>query len=455
MSNFLPVGPYKTIKVSETAEAPWYMLSFNKLGHCEAPLTRQHIVDSVYREKYTDIFIFSHGWNNDWAAARARYDDFLAGFQQLRSHLGLAFPPTYRPLLIGVIWPSSSLVFPWERAPLFAGGTVIDSGERDSLIAEEQQVIRELAAELPEQNLSRFYSLAQSGGQLNLEQARELANILSPIYRARYEELPGVEAEPTEDDLLRLWASTGSEMEESGEGGFATDDLPSVNAAGSLSFLAPRQVFRLATVWQMKDRAGAVGTYGVGPLLRDLLSAENNQCHVHLIGHSFGAKVLLSATASGGLAHKVNSMLLLQPAVNHLCFAKDATGEGEPGGYYSILERIEQPIMTTFSDRDGALHDFFHLAVRRAADIGERRIAGAPPSRYSALGGYGPGGADEITTVVEMKRPEDGPYKDLSSDQIRIIALRAHSLIRGHGDISNEATWWALHNQVAANYTQQ
>src|SRR5207248_2899346 len=113
--------------------------------------------------------------------------------------------------------------------------------------------------------------------------------------------------------------------------------------------------------------------------------------------------------------------------------------------------RIEQPIMTTYTRRDGPLHDFFHLGVRRARDLGEQQIAGAP-SRYAALGGYGPAGAPSSVETL-MRRPEDGPYPELrSAGNAHVLALRANDLIKGHSDISNEATWWALYCQVAAGF---
>ena len=54
-------------------------------------------------------------------------------------------------------------------------------------------------------------------------------------------------------------------------------------AAGGAQSLDPRQVIRVLTVYQMKDRAGVVGAFGVSELLRDLLNAST--ARVHAIGH--------------------------------------------------------------------------------------------------------------------------------------------------------------------------
>jgi hypothetical protein len=141
-------------------------------------------------------------------------------------------------------------------------------------------------------------------------------------------------------------------------------------------------------------------------------------------------------------------MLLLQPAVNHLCFADDADGRGRPGGYRRVLDAVQQPILTTFSAHDEPLTKLFHLALTRDADLGEPQIAAwpEPPSPYAALGGYGPRGAPGSSTV-EIADPGT-PYP-LGAAGTELIALDASRAIGGHSDISNPCTWWALLAQVA------
>jgi pimeloyl-ACP methyl ester carboxylesterase len=193
----------------------------------------------------------------------------------------------------------------------------------------------------------------------------------------------------------------------------------------------------------MKDRAGTVGANGVGPLLHDLLAARGNM-RMHMIGHSYGGKVVLSAICAGGeLPRKVHSVLLLQPAVSHLCFAERVPGTNKPGGYRKALERVERSIFSTFSDHDVPLTKLFHFALRRADDLGEERIAagGEPPSVYAALGGFGPRRAGErLVDIQDVNNPYD------LTDETRIYGIRGTRTIMGHGDISNESTWWALYS---------
>ena len=457
MANRLPAGPYKVLQIEDGVQAPWYIIPFDKHGTCEGPLTRDHLLATAHEGGYTDIFLFSHGWNNDWGVASARYDEFIQGYSEMRRDRDLRYPRPVKSLLVGVFWPSTSLVLPWESGPSFAAlpGPAADT---DSRVGEERQEIRELAQGLQGDDKEQFYRLAQQESIAFTDPAAlKLAQILAPIYATTgaHDEIPSAAASPSPEEIVELWRALPGDKPStntSGDFGFADDlgggDTATPEAAGIFSALDPRKIVRLATVLQMKDRAGTVGAYGVGPLLRGLMAAAP-QARFHLIGHSYGCKVLLSALAIERLPgdKKVTSVLLLQPAVSYLCFAKDATGRGEPGGYRVALSRIEQPVLTTFSPHDFALRRVFHHAVLRKSDVGDMRIAGGAPSRFAALGGYGPGGCDQECREIPIKRI--GEAYSLAPGGVRIYGLDGTDVIGGHGEINNLSTWWALYNQVS------
>jgi hypothetical protein len=153
---------------------------------------------------------------------------------------------------------------------------------------------------------------------------------------------------------------------------------------------------------------------------------------------------MLSAIGNGpALPRQVESLLLLQPAVSHLCFADSLPGTGQPGGYRPVLERVANPILSTFSKHDFPLTKTFHLALRRKGDLGDIKIAGAgdPPSKYAALGGFGPRRAGE--KLIDIKAI--GQAYELEPG-VEVYGLRGDDAISGHGDISNPATWWALYS---------
>lgn len=443
MTDRLLPGPYRRLRLDDGSEFPYYIIPFDKRGVCDGPQTRQHLIDSVREGSYSDIFLFSHGWNNDWTVATKRYEDFINGYMAMRRQHHLPLPANYRPLLVGIFWPSTALVFgEGEQGPQIAAA---DPAVVDARIAEERREIAELAAELPAEKAGRFYELTQKSALTETE-ALELAGIAKVFYHDKDEELQ-LQSPITAREIVTLWAAATPETDEDLEDfglavGGSTGGPQAAGLGDLLKKLDPRNIVRTLTVYQMKDRAGTVGAQGVGPLLRELLAA--GKARLHLIGHSYGGKVVLSATAFGAeLPRKVESMLLLQPAVSHLCFADSIPANGLPGGYRPALARVNKPILTTFSAHDFPLTKTFHLALRREDDLGEAKIAAAgdPPSKYAALGGFGPRHAGE--QLLEIQDPGQ-PYQLGAGG--RVLGLRGTRTIKGHGDISNPSTWWALYS---------
>lgn len=445
MGTSLPAGPYRQVRLNDGSETPFYIIPFDKRGVCSGPQTRQHLIDAAKSGQYTDIFLFSHGWNNDWTVATKRYEDFLSGYLQMRRDMNLPTAADYRPLLVGIFWPSTALVFTEsEKGPAIAAG---DPAAVDAAVGEQLDELASLADELPPERATRLYTLAQKD-LLSPDEALELAGLLEPFYNKN--EDPFEAAAPiSAQDLLAVWAdaaTSDADLDDFGTVPHSSGDGP--QAAGGIGDfvkkLDPRSIIRTATVYQMKDRAGRVGFHGVGPLLADLLKAS--EARLHLIGHSYGGKIVLSAASYGEAPpRKLASMLLLQPAVSHLCFAHEVPRSGKPGGYRPVLERVEHPILSTFSTHDFPLTKTFHLALRRKDDLGEARIAGPgdPPSKYAALGGFGPRRCGE--KLIDIL-PAGTPYS--FDPNVSIYGLRGDNAIKGHGDISNDSTWWALYSLV-------
>ncbi len=447
----LPAGPYELVDAGLPARVPWYMAPFDKQGAMTAPKTRAHLLATLGAGGFTDVFLFSHGWNNDWSAATDRYRRFLDAFGAVRKEQA-AFPGDYRPFLIGVFWPSTALVLPWEKPPTMAAAPGTPA-ERDAQVGEGLEELNEVAPLVPAGQRERFYELA-GAERLSEAEAHELAEILAPLYATGGDPEDGSEV-PKPGELVEIWRAlpkppTLDDDEEDGHGFVGGGGAAAQPAAAGLLGFDPRGAVRAFTVWQMKDRAGLVGTNGVGPLLRDVLAAAGD-AKVHLLGHSYGAKVVLSALAADPLPapNAVESVLLLQPAINGWAFAANVDSKGFAGGYRRVLGSVRQPIYTTFSRQDKPLTQFFHLAVRRDGDLGEVRVAAAAPSRFAALGGFGPQGGSQ-PEFEEIAMPAKGEaYPGLAG--AKVVALAAHDRISGHGDVENPHTAWALLTQVLAS----
>lgn len=438
MPDRLPPGPYRVLPGEGGSDVPFYVIPFDKRGLCQGPETRRHLLDALASGGFSDVFLFSHGWNNDWSAAIEHYESFITGYMKMRRDRGLPVPAGYKPLLVGIFWPSAALVFTAkEKGPQFAAG---QPEAVDEAIAEERREVEELAAELDPAQAATLYELAQKT-KLTEDEARRLAEVVADFYGRGDDEL-GTDTAVDPEELLEIWRRAPAETDELAEHIAGGPGFGPAGAGSFLSALDPRQIIRIATVLQMKDRAGKVGASGVHELLRDILASDD--ARVHLIAHSYGGKLLLSATCAGALPRKVQSMLLLEPAVSHLCFAAAVPTTDRPGGYRAALDRVASPILSTYSSHDFPLTKIFHLTVRRAADLGEAKIAAAagnPPSKYAALGGFGPRQSGE--QLVDVR---DAPDRYPLDDATRVYGIDGTRTIGSHGDISNESTWWALYN---------
>lgn len=451
MPSVLPAGPYRVITSVDSTDVPYYVIPFDKDGICEGPRTRDHLV--AHAAHYRDIYVFSHGWNNDWAAATELYESFIEGVQSLRRDLKLPMPEDYKPLLVGVFWPSQALAwFESEVGPGFASANLQAQG---AAVEAEQMLLRDVAQSLPLSARARFHELAHAS-TVTTAQAQELAAMLVGSVGADDELGAGAPAaadllaaaaalatpEPTEDDV----GTVGSATKVSGP---SSADWQGV--LSKLAVLDPRHVIKPFTVRQMKDRAGVVGHEGLAPLLQALLTAAP-EARVHLIGHSYGCKVLLTALcAQPADTRGVESALLLQPAVSQYAFATDFPGGTGPGGFHSALGRVRQPICATYSAHDAPLTRMYHLALRRSSDFGELQYAGegSTPSRYAAMGGFGPQAAGARFQGIE----DVGVHYDFQpSGPPR--AINGTRTIMGHGDISQAATWW-LSLQLASAHAAQ
>lgn len=454
-------GPYPLKGVG----MPTWLVQFDKRGACTSPATRGMLLDKLHGAPPSDVILFSHGWNNDFDDASNMYTEFLRNFEALNA----AHTPSRRfnPVFIGVLWPSVWMSF--DNGPQLASA---DAGHVGGLIAE---LADRIAAAGGAAGLERVYALL-AAPSIDDADAAELAQLIAPAFGVIADEGAASKGRSTvAEDVLAMMKAMESvqptapvhepaEFDDFGVPAEAIGAGPApagARIAGGSGWQNPLNALRLFSLYQMKDRAGTVGFNGVAALLREVLAATGAaggaaSTRVHAVGHSFGCKVLLSAICAQPLPRPVASLLLLQPAISHLAFADVVPDTGKPGGYRDALlaDRVTPPIFSTFTCRDFPLHKTFHVAVRRAADLAEAQIAaddditsaGPPPSRFAALGGYGPRRAGQL--LVDPL-PAAGSNIALPTIPPPIVAFDgSQGLIKGHGDVTGPAVAWALHRLV-------
>jgi hypothetical protein len=144
---------------------------------------------------------------------------------------------------------------------------------------------------------------------------------------------------------------------------------------------------------EMKNRAGVVGRGLAEHLLNPLVAAGKR---VHLVGHSFGGRLVTAATDT--VKGKISNLTVLEGAFSHNALSIDPDGPIN-GAFKSVVDnaKVAGRIVTAHSDHDVALWIFYPLASRRFRDSYTLQLAGplgavfgGPTDRYGAIGANGP-----------------------------------------------------------------
>lgn len=101
----MPVSSQGAVDLGVNMES--WLVRFDNDGHCISPKTQAALLDRPSVESERPVILFSHGWNNDFDDATALYRDFL---RQSELHL-TAQHSGFKPLFVGVLWPSIRLSF--------------------------------------------------------------------------------------------------------------------------------------------------------------------------------------------------------------------------------------------------------------------------------------------------------------------------------------------------------
>lgn len=487
------------------------MIRYDSDGHCVSPRTEALTIAEVTGNRFDRVIVFSHGWNNSYTDAKTRYQAWAREAANANRFSG--DDSGQRVLILGVVWPSLSGASDEEHGPVIAAdsdsATDRDEVATDPIAGDPPLMdggppsiveVVSLAESLTPAETDRLVALTRLE-HLNDAQADELARLYEWLQTDRHDRDPddpqGLAADDasSDPDALRddsqvpppaddLFDETDGDSNagfggpsESTDREFPASDradaIAELQAAGWGSSLwrgvtwPGRWLVRLASIRKMKDRAGKVGWYGVAVTIKRIRAAAPT-VPIHLVGHSYGARVMLAASRrhmrdrrpsdDGTVPANVNSLLLLQPAVNTFCFAQEHPG-GRPGGFVGIAKDVRpgQPgaiesLVLTHSEHDFSLTSLFHRAADRPKDLGEVAIASdgevaisrSLPSEYAALGGYGPSG-DLPVECVGFRLPLRADFELPPG----MVSVNGDAAIFGHGDVTTPAVGRLLLKQLS------
>jgi esterase/lipase superfamily enzyme len=211
--------------------------------------------------------------------------------------------------------------------------------------------------------------------------------------------------------------------DEAGAAASLGDFFSGVKAAAS-------RLLNFATYYQMKERAGLVGT-----ALNEMLAAIRKlrpDVRIHLIGHSFGARVV-TAAVDGPVSVRPASLALLQGAFSHNGFAENFDGEAD-GFFRKVVSqsKVDGPIFATHTANDKAVGIAYAVASRLSGDNANSVALG---DENDPFGGIGRNGAVKLKPGEFVKGTllaETAAYQFTAK---KIHNLRADNFISGHSDI--------------------
>jgi hypothetical protein len=435
---------------------PYFEVEFNKQGEVHDQNQAKALTDFLAAGGTSDLFVISHGWNNDMGDARGLYDRFFNCVRQVVDSGKVSGIGTRQFAIMAVLWPSKK----------FADKTLIPSGAAgaESPITNDflRRELKELKGVFDDPNANAILDQAK---QLvpDLEDSpkarRKFADLLRSVLPPQsatdvdaagdFLRLPGDEVinrlgKPAPIAAAKPTASgggaaiTGGTAATTGGGAAGLGNFFSGIKSGALNLL------NFTTYYQMKERAGIVGSNGVNQLLRTIRH-QNPALKLHLIGHSFGGRVVTAAAAGpeDQPAVDVATMTLLQAAFSHYGFSEHY--DGTNNGFFRRVvtnKMVSGPIVISCTQNDQAVGKMYPLASlvagQVAADLGDKN------DKYGGLGRNG-----------AQKTPEASDGTLLSLDETyqfepgKLHNLNADAIIKDHSDICHNEVAYALLNAVA------
>jgi len=418
----------------------------------------------------TDVIAISHGWNNNMNEARRLYEDFFANFRARLDKGSIMAPASRTFAVVAVLWPSKKFedadLIPGGAASLGpigaaggVGGGAAGAGPGGAPGPSDEQLWTLV------EDLKAYLESPAADAKLDVAKALipNLQN--SAADQAKFVELVrssvGAQAasaddasdqfftRPAKDVMAELSKPLFTTPAPGGGGGAAGGVAggmggaaggPGGGAAGFVgNFLGgikngAKNVLNFTTYYAMKARAGTVGTKGLNPVLR-ALKAGKPALKIHLVGHSFGGR-LVTAAADGSdnqPAVRVNSMSLLQAAFSHNGFARKFDTKND-GFFRKVVteSKVTGPIIVTHTRNDRAVGLAYPIASRlasqKASALGDENDTYGGIGRNGALAKFTPEAASGQLLALDM------PYQFAAGK--RIHNLVADQFITDHGDVA-------------------
>ncbi|MDP2354756.1 MAG: hypothetical protein Q8M31_01685 [Beijerinckiaceae bacterium] len=410
------------------AGLPFVRLKLDKHGE------RIDAVGPVHPPGIRSLIVLAHGWKNDEAAADSLYRGLIENMHGLPD--GQRILDDGRFGITGIYWPA--FVFKPDLTMLESDaatpqGGAASVGGGDLAATELESFAEHVAVFLDVKDVASFKDQVRraTGGGGAADKLAERLREETPAADADAEIVFEQEGRNTKGSrLVEFLKSPPALPESSDTQGGAMGGIGS--AIRRPRFLAgPRAaVARLLnqfTYFEMKKRAGIVGAKLAETLEADGLAGVQ----LHLVGHSFGAR-LVTSTASHLQTVYPRSMTLLQAAYSH-----NALGLGKhkvpQGAFRNVVanKRVNGPITITHTHNDRAVGIAYVIASRASGVVAAR--FGGPSDPFGGMGANGAqlmaDGEAVAAHIIAGQTPSLKPNV--------INNLQADAIIADHNDVAN------------------
>ena len=437
---------------------PIFEVQIDKNANLVIPLQQQDIVNALTApgNTFTDVVVMSHGWNNDIDEARTLYRNFFGSLEQVSP------AAAGKTLAVGILWPSKKFV----EADLIPGGAASADNDpvADGVLLQRLENMKQVfgdsqADEKLEQMKALVAGLSKDANQQN-QFVSLMGAILDqhtdPTQRSEDEGKATISGCAQNNGGAKVLQSFGLPITQkvtpggggaASVGGFAGNPALHPGGAGAAAGLGDffsgikagaLRLLNFATYNVMKDRAGKIGRDAVNPLLQGIQKGVPETLKFHLVGHSFGGR-LVTATVDGPNALRVQTLLLLQAAYSHNGLAKsfDSNQLNKSGFFHAVFDnhKVTGPILITHSKHDSAVGLAYPLASRlngdNAAGIGDAN---------DLFGGMGANGAQHVDKVDTPLLAIDGGNYDFTTSGKLVFNLNGDAIIQSHGDVARPET---------------
>lgn len=390
------------------------------------------LMNELKNKETSELFMFSHGWNNDQQTARALYENFFGEMRKILDQRNVRSGTEIG--AAGVFWPSI----------LWPDNTLEDTGGAASVSQAPVEVGRDMKKVFQERSQQDAIDRMMN----TLREQPRTEDAVDAFIHDLKSLVTGQPPAPEYHDLeirasmatTEQWRQVFDGLADAEPGGDSEGGAAGLGDSFSRLWRGAKGALRVATYWQMKTRAGVIGRKGLAPVLNQL-SRDLPKLRVHLIGHSFGARLVSYTLPDVKMPTPVKSLFLIQGAFSHFAFAEalpfDRARKGDLAG---LSSRVDGPLLTTFSAFDKAVGYAYPAASVLANDD-----AAAADDLMYRWEGMGCDGAQAVSAATS---PLGDPECHYDLPKGKWLNLDGNAVIT-HGGLPSGAHSDIIHPQIA------